>query len=77
MVSSRKTKVTEMNGLKTIFSRITTLQPAIDALGSVGVSIRDTAGAVRPVSDILGSLAGKWTGLTDEQRQNTAVSVAG
>jgi hypothetical protein len=77
MVSSRKTKVTEMNGLKTIFSRITTMKPAIDALGSVGVSIHDMAGNVRPVSDIIEQLAGKWTGLTDEQRQNTAVSVAG
>lgn len=65
------------NGLKTIFARMTTMNSAIDALNSVGVSIKDMAGNVRPVSDIMEDLAGKWSGLTDEQRQNTAVSVAG
>ncbi|MED3912736.1 phage tail tape measure protein [Peribacillus simplex] len=65
------------NGLKTIISRITTMNDAEDSLNGVNISIRDMAGNVRPVSDILGELAGKWTDLSDEQRQNLGVSVAG
>jgi TP901 family phage tail tape measure protein len=65
------------NGLKTIFSRMTTLDDAVGALNSVGVSVKDLAGNVRPVSDIMSDLAGKWSSLSDEQRQNTSVSVAG
>lgn len=65
------------NGLKTIYSRITTMSDATDSLEAVGVTIRDLEGNVKPVQDILGDLASKWTSLSDEQRQNTAVSVAG
>lgn len=53
------------------------MNDAIDAMSSVGVSIRDMAGNIRPVSDIMKDLAGKWANLTDEERQHTAVSVAG
>jgi TP901 family phage tail tape measure protein len=65
------------NGLKTIFSRMTTMNEAVGALESVGVSVKDLEGNVRPVSDIMSNLASKWSSLSDEQRQNTAVSVAG
>ncbi|MGG3987528.1 phage tail tape measure protein [Bacillus smithii] len=63
--------------LKTIYSRITTLGQAKDALDSVGVSIYDMNNKVKPVSEILSELAKKWKGLSDEQRQNVAVNVAG
>lgn len=53
------------------------MDDAIGALQSVGVSIKDMAGNVRPVSDILTDLSGKWTKLSNEERQHTAVSVAG
>ncbi|WJV20681.1 transglycosylase SLT domain-containing protein [Rossellomorea marisflavi] len=65
------------NGLKTIFSRITTMNEAETALNGVGISIRDLAGNVRPVSNILEDLAGQWTSLSDEQRQNMGVTIAG
>lgn len=42
-------------------------------LNSVNVSIRDMSGNIRPVSNILEDLAGKWTTLSDEQRQNLGV----
>src|SRR5690606_28583489 len=48
------------NGLKTIYSRITTMNSAIDSLASVGVSIHDMAGNVKPVQEILADLAGRW-----------------
>lgn len=65
------------NGLKTIISRITTMEGAAGALESVNVSIEDMGGNVRPVSNILGELAGKWTTLSDEQKQNLGVTLAG
>lgn len=65
------------NGLKTIFSRITTMKAAIDAVKSAGVEIYDSMGKVRDVQDILKDLAENWDGLTDSQRQNIGVQVAG
>ncbi|WP_236693935.1 phage tail tape measure protein [Sporosarcina globispora] len=66
-----------MNGLKTIMSRITTMSEAETALNGVNIAIKDMGGNVRPVSSILEELAGKWTGLNDEQRQNLGVTLAG
>jgi TP901 family phage tail tape measure protein len=74
--TTRETGTVIGNGLKTIFSRITTAQPAIQSLEAVGVSIHDLAGNVKPVSEILGELAGKWNTLGKEQQQTTAVNVA-
>lgn len=66
------------NGLKTIFSRITTMDTAISAIGSAGVDVYDKlTGEVRDVQDILEDLAGTWDNLSDAQRQNIGVQVAG
>lgn len=65
------------NSLKTIFARITTNSSAINALKDIGISTTDNAGNVREVSDIIGELAGRWNELTDAQRQNTSVGIAG
>jgi hypothetical protein len=70
-------KVTEMNGLKTILSRITTMSEAETILNSVNISIRDMAGNIRPVQDILKELSQSWSTYTDEQRQNLGVTLAG
>lgn len=68
------------NALKTIYSRITTMKPATDALDGVGVSIRKMGKngmEMKPVNDILGDLAGKWSSLSAEQQQNIGVTIAG
>lgn len=65
------------NSLKTIFARITTNDSAISALNEVGISINNIQGEVKPVSEILNELAGRWSSLTDAQRQNVSVGVAG
>ena len=65
------------NSLKTIFSRITTNSQAIGALADIGINIEDSAGKVKDVSAIIGEIAGKWNTLTDAERQNTSVKVAG
>lgn len=66
-----------MNALKSIYSRITSMEKSEGVLKAVGVSMRDMNGEVRDVSSILGELAGKWSGLSKEQQQNTAVQLAG
>lgn len=69
------------NSLKTIYSRITTHDGAMAALEEVNVAIHkigeDGETSVRPVTAILGDLAEKWGSLSDMQRQNIGVSVAG
>ena len=70
-----------MNGLKTIYSRITTLDSSKGILEGVGVAMYEIGESgeksIRPVNDILSDLAGKWGGLSAEQQQNIAVTVAG
>src|SRR5690606_18261171 len=68
------------NSRKTIYSRITTLDDAEEILNSVGVSIREigeNGEQVRDVQDILADLGEVWGDLTDQQRQQIAVTVAG
>lgn len=65
------------NGLKTIFSRITTMDAARSAIEGVGVAIEDTAGDVRDTQDIISDLAGVWNTLSAAQQQNIGVQVAG
>ena len=65
------------NSLKTIYSRITTMQGAKDVLAEVGVEVTDMAGNTKDVGDIIADLGGKWNTLSDSQRQNIAVTVAG
>lgn len=65
------------NSLRTIYARITTNSNAISALEAVGVSINNLQGEVRPVTEILDELAEKWHTLSDAERQNTSVAVAG
>lgn len=65
------------NSLKTIFSRITTNSMATGALNDIGISITDSAGEIRDVSDIIGELAARWDTLSRAEQQNTAVRVAG
>lgn len=65
------------NSLKSIYSRITTMDESASILDSVGVSVWDMGGNIREVGDILNDLSGKWTSLTAEQQQNIGVTVAG
>lgn len=66
------------NSLKTIYSRITTVDAAISQLKSVGVDVFDkTTKDSRQVNDILDDLAKTWGGLTKTQRENIGVTVAG
>ncbi|GAA0346863.1 transglycosylase CwlP [Oceanobacillus oncorhynchi subsp. oncorhynchi] len=65
------------NSLKSIYSRITTVEGAETALNNVGISIRDTSGEMRTVQDILSETASRWNTLTAEQQQSIGVNVAG
>lgn len=69
------------NSLKTIYSRITTVEGAKDALEGVNVQLYQVGKTgqkeIKPVNQILSDLSEKWRGLSAEQRQNIAVQVAG
>ncbi len=66
-----------MNSLKSIYSRITSVSGAIDALDAIGISTKEMSGEMRQVSDILDDLGGKWNTLSAEQQQNLGLQVAG
>lgn len=63
--------------LKTIYSRITTMDKAKDALEAIGISINDMSGNVKPVSQIIEELASRWSSLSKAQQQVTAVEIGG
>lgn len=65
------------NSLKSIYSRITSIQPAIDAMADIGINIKDSAGEMRGVGDILDDLGAKWNTLSAEQQQNLGLQIAG
>ena len=65
------------NALKTIYSRLTTMQPSIDALASIGIHIKDANGEMKSASEIISELQQKWNSLSAEQQQNIAVTLAG
>lgn len=68
------------NSLKTIYSRITTMEPSIGVLDDLGISIKEmTENGIetKSVSKILGELAGQWDSLSNTQKQNIGVTIAG
>lgn len=65
------------NSLKSIFSRITSVDGAITALDGIGISVKNQAGEMRKVDDILDDLGAQWSSLNAEQQQNIGLQVAG
>lgn len=69
------------NSLKTIYSRITTMSGAEEALNNVGVAIykigENGEKQIKPVGQILKDLSLVWNDLTDAQKQHLTVTVAG
>ena len=59
---------------------MTTHKEAKKALDSVGISLTkmtDEGEKAKGVGEIMGELAGKWRTLSDEQKQNIGVQIAG
>lgn len=48
-----------------------------ETLDALGVSLYNTDGTMRALPDVIGSLEGAMSGLTEEQRQQVAVTLAG
>ena len=65
------------NSLKTIYSRLTTLQNSEQILANAGVQMRGLNGEVRKGQDIIADLAGNWNKLSKAEQQNTGVKLAG
>jgi TP901 family phage tail tape measure protein len=76
-VATRESGAIIGNSLKTIYSRINTLPAATAALEGLGIATKDYAGDNRDVANILNDLAGIWPTMTNAQKQNTAVTLAG
>ena len=77
------------NALKTLFSRIqglqlgetlddgTTLNKYSTALAKVGISIKDQAGELKDMDDILNEMGSKWDTLARDEKMALAQTVAG
>lgn len=65
------------NFLKTLYSRLTTMNKSEGTLNAVGVAMRDVTGETRNVNDILTDLAGNWDNLSKSQQEYTAKNLAG
>jgi TP901 family phage tail tape measure protein len=77
------------NALKTLFSRIqglqlgetlddgTTLNKYSNALAKVGISIKDQAGGLKDMDDILDEMGTKWSTLARDEKMALAQTVAG
>lgn len=69
------------NSLKTIYSRMTTMKDSESTLKSVGIAMyqigENGVKSVKPVANIMDELGKKWFLLSDAERQNIAVKLAG
>lgn len=66
--------------LRTIYSRITTIDAVRPALEEVGISLYEMGQSgpqIRDVSDVLQDLGGVWQDLNAEQQQNIGITIAG
>lgn len=53
------------------------MQPSIDALANIGVNIHDSNGELKTATEILDEVGERWNSLSEETKQNTAVTIAG
>ena len=74
--ATRKSGEAIGTSLKFIFQNARSDQ-AVESLQEVGVLTATTSGGFRSFKDVVGELAGKWNDLTEEQRHNVGVSIAG
>ncbi|APD21167.1 phage tail tape measure protein [Bacillus subtilis] len=65
------------NSLKTIFARIGNNDSSIKALEQIGISVKTASGEAKSATDLINELADKWNTLSDAQKQNTSIGVAG
>jgi TP901 family phage tail tape measure protein len=76
-VQTRESGAIVGNSLKTIYSRLTTMQPSIDALASIGINVKDANGEMKTATQVISELQSKWNGLNAETQQSLAVTLAG
>lgn len=63
--------------LNTIYSSLTNSKPAIDALKSIRVDVKNANGEFKSATQILDEVALAYENLNDQTRQNVAVAIAG
>ncbi|MBU8607752.1 phage tail tape measure protein [Bacillus pumilus] len=60
-----------------MFARIGNNRSSIKALDQIGISVQTAAGEAKTSSELIGEVAEKWDSLSDAQKQNTSIGVAG
>ncbi|WP_412094631.1 phage tail tape measure protein, partial [Bacillus atrophaeus] len=60
-----------------MFARIGNNESSIKALDQIGISVKTAAGEAKTSSQLIGEVAEKWDTLSDAQKQNTSIGVAG
>lgn len=65
------------DSLKTIYSRLTSVEESEGVFNAIGISMRAMNGEVKNGEQLLQELAGQWNNLSKEQQQNTAAQLAG
>jgi TP901 family phage tail tape measure protein len=76
-VQTRESGAVVGNALKTIYSRLTTMRPAIDSLASIGINVRDSNGEMKTATQIITELQSSWSNLNAETQQSLGVALAG
>jgi TP901 family phage tail tape measure protein len=64
------------NGLKSIFSRLGS-DDSIEALGGIGVAVKQADGSLRSIDDILDDVSEKWNTLNNAQQRQIGLATAG
>jgi TP901 family phage tail tape measure protein len=64
------------NGLKSIFSRLGS-DDSIEALGGIGVAVKQADGSLRSIDDILDDVSEKWDSLNNAQQRQIGLATAG
>jgi TP901 family phage tail tape measure protein len=65
------------NSLKSLYARISELGESKKVFANLGLSMKNVDGTVKSSQELLTSLAGKWKDLTEEERRNASVKIAG
>ncbi|RJE90647.1 phage tail tape measure protein [Paenibacillus sp. 1011MAR3C5] len=65
------------DALNTIYSRLTTVEPAVDTLKQLGINITQANGLFKSSTQILDEVARKFGTLNDEAKLNASITLAG
>ncbi|QSF43265.1 phage tail tape measure protein [Paenibacillus tianjinensis] len=75
--ATRETGSVTGNFLKSLYSRLTTMDKSESLLAQAGVAMRDLNGEVKDADQLIPELAANWSKLSEETKRNVSVGLAG